>query len=179
MSPGQVDVAVPFDFLNCYLLLTYLLTYLKVINPHISGAAAAIVTKLRGLNASPLGGKTAQFGRYRKISNTTSGPVGQRSTQKRETFVWKTVEDKFAHIARQGVPHGARCNRLGGMFKLFFLIYLFNFLWKAISACCEVCMRLAESGLRFPEIRPRELKKVGAGRHCRKHTWFSANFSKI
>ena len=83
MSPDPVGVLVPFNFQNYYFLLTYLLTYLKVINPHISGAAAAIITKLRGFNDSPLGGKTAQFDRYRKISNTTSGPVGQRSTQKR------------------------------------------------------------------------------------------------
>ncbi len=80
MSPGQMDVAVPFDFPNFSLLLTYLLTYLKVINPHNSGIAAPIATKLHVLNASPLGSKLVQFGRNRRISNTTSGPVGQSST---------------------------------------------------------------------------------------------------
>ena len=83
MSPDPVGVLVPFNFPNYYFLLTYLLTYLKVINPQISGAAAAIITKLCGLDASPIGSKLVQFGRHREISNTTSGPVGQSSTQKR------------------------------------------------------------------------------------------------
>jgi hypothetical protein len=83
MSPDPVGVVVPFDFQNFYFLLTYLLTSLFGTYPQISGSAAAVVTKLRGLNDSPLGGKTAQLGRNRKISNTTSGPVGQSSTQKR------------------------------------------------------------------------------------------------
>ena len=39
-------------------------------------------------------------------------------------------------------------------------------------------MRPAESGLSFPEPRPRELKKVGVGRPRRTHTWFTANFWK-
>ena len=56
MSPDPVGVLVKFDFPNCSFLLTYLLTYLKVINPQISGAATAIITKLYGLNASPLNG---------------------------------------------------------------------------------------------------------------------------
>ncbi len=83
MSPDPMGVVVPFDFPNYYFLLTYLLTYLFGTYPHISGSAAAIITKLRTLNERPLGGKIPQLGRNRKISNTTSGPVGQSSTQKR------------------------------------------------------------------------------------------------
>ena len=78
---GQ-SVLVKFDFPNSYFLLTYLLTYLKVINPKISGAAAAIITKLYGPNTSPLGSKLFQFGQNRKMFNTTFGTkcskVGQR-----------------------------------------------------------------------------------------------------
>ena len=73
MSPDPVGVLVKFDFPNCSFLLTYLLTYLKVINPQISGAATAIITKLYGLNVSTIGSKIFQFGRNRRISNTTSG----------------------------------------------------------------------------------------------------------
>ena len=62
MSPDPLGVLVSFDFQNYSFLLTYLLTYLKVINPHSSGIAADIVTKLRELNDSPLGGKTARLG---------------------------------------------------------------------------------------------------------------------
>ena len=46
MSPDPRSVPVPFDFPNSLLLLTYLLTYLKVINPQNSGIAAPIATKL-------------------------------------------------------------------------------------------------------------------------------------
>ena len=73
MSPDPVGVLVKFDFPNCSFLLTYLLTYLKVINPQISGIAAAMITKLYGPNASTLRSKIFQFGRNRRISNTTSG----------------------------------------------------------------------------------------------------------
>ena len=66
MSPDPVGVLVKFDFPNCSFLLTYLLTYLKVINPQISGIAAAMITKLYVLNASPIGSKLFQFGRKRK-----------------------------------------------------------------------------------------------------------------
>jgi hypothetical protein len=49
-----------------FLLLTYLLAYLKVINPQISGIAAAMITKLYGPNASPRGCTLLQFGWKRK-----------------------------------------------------------------------------------------------------------------
>jgi hypothetical protein len=62
MSPNPVGVLVKFDFPNYSFLLTYLLTYLKVINPQISGSAAAIIIKLYGVNASPLGSKFLEFG---------------------------------------------------------------------------------------------------------------------
>ena len=62
MSPDPVGVLVKFDFPNCSFLLTYLLTYLKVINPQISGIAAAMITKLYGPNASPRGSNLLQFG---------------------------------------------------------------------------------------------------------------------
>ena len=53
---------------------TYLFTYyLEVTNPYISETAAAIITKLYGLNASTLRSKLFEFGRNRRISNTTSG----------------------------------------------------------------------------------------------------------
>ena len=150
MSPDPLGVLTFWHFRNSLYSLTYLLTYLKVINPHISGCAAPIITKLRGLIASHMGSKLVQFGRNRKISNTTSGPVGQRSTQKRWSHVWRTGEFRGDHIGRQGVPLRAGCTEGGGMFKLFFLIYLFNFLWKAISACCEAAVRPAESRLSLP-----------------------------
>ena len=73
MSPGPLCVIVKLDFPNYSFLLTYLLTYLEVINPHISETAAAIITKLYGLNASTLRSKLFEFGRNRRISNTTSG----------------------------------------------------------------------------------------------------------
>ncbi len=73
MFPDLTGVVVSFNFPNYSFLFTYLLTYLKVINPQISGIAAAIVTKLYGLNASPIGSRFAQFGGNRKISNTTFG----------------------------------------------------------------------------------------------------------
>ena len=66
MSPNSLGVLVKFDFPNYSFLLTYLLTYLKVINPQISGIAAAMITKLYGLNASPRGCNLLQFGRKRK-----------------------------------------------------------------------------------------------------------------
>ena len=150
MSPNPLGVPVFWHFRNSLYLLTYLLTYLKVINPHNSGTAAHIITKLYVLNASLKGSKLIECGRNRRISNTTSGPVGQSSTQKRWSHVWRTVEFQIDHIASQGVPHGAGSTEGGGMLKFFFLIYLFNFLWKAISACCEAAVRPAESGLRLP-----------------------------
>ena len=73
MSPNSLGVLVKFDFPNYSFLLTYLLTYLEVINPYISETAIAIITKLYGLNASTLGSKLFEFGRNRRISSTTSG----------------------------------------------------------------------------------------------------------
>ena len=62
MSPGPLGVIVKLDFPNYSFLLTYLLTYLEVINPHISETAAAMITKLYRLNASPLLSKEFRFG---------------------------------------------------------------------------------------------------------------------
>ena len=73
MSPGPLCVIVKLDFPNYSFLLTYLLTYLEVINPHISETAVAIITKLYGLNASTLRSKLFEFGRNRRLFNTTSG----------------------------------------------------------------------------------------------------------
>ena len=145
-----MGVLVFWHFRNSLYLLTYLLTYLKVINPHNSGTAVPIITKLHVLNASPQGSKLIEFGRKRTISNTTSGPVGQRSTLKRLCHVWRTGTFKLVHVTGQGVPLGAGCNEGCGMFELFFLIYLFNFLWKAISACCEAAVRPTGTGLSLP-----------------------------
>ena len=150
MSPDPLGVLVFWHFRNSLYLLTYLLTYLKVINPHNSGTAAAIVTKLRRLNERPPGAEIPQLGRNTSISNTTSGPVDQSSTLKRLCHVWRTGTFKLVHVTGQGVPLRAGCNEGCGMFELFFLIYLFNFLWKAISACCEAAVRPAESGLSLP-----------------------------
>ena len=83
MSPNSLGVLVKFDFPNYSFFLTYLLTYLKVINPQISGIAAAIITKLYGPNASTLRSKIFQFGRNRRMSNTTSGPKCSTVSQKR------------------------------------------------------------------------------------------------
>ena len=71
--PGPAGCTGKIRFPKLFILLTYLLTYLKVINPQISGAATAIITKLYGLNVSTTGSKIFQFGRNRRISITTSG----------------------------------------------------------------------------------------------------------
>ena len=83
MSHKGYDVLVTLDFPIYSFLLTYLLTYLKVINPQISGIAEAIITKLYGPNASTLRSKIFQFGRNRRMSNTTSGPKCSTVSQKR------------------------------------------------------------------------------------------------
>ena len=87
MSPDVTGVATPFDFPNYSLLLTDLLTYLKVINRYIAEIAAAIITKLYGVNASPPASKVLEFGRNRKISNTTSCPKCSKVSQKRLALV--------------------------------------------------------------------------------------------
>ena len=73
MSPDPWVKVAKYNFPNYSFLLTYLLTYLEVINPHISETAIAIITKLYGLNASTLRSKLFEFGRNRRISSTTSG----------------------------------------------------------------------------------------------------------
>mgnify|MGYP003519453195 CR=1 FL=1 len=62
-GPGGCTGKIRFPKLFFFYLLIYLLsTYLKVINPQISGFAAAIITKLYGVNASPVGSKFLEFG---------------------------------------------------------------------------------------------------------------------
>ena len=62
MSPNSLGVLVKFDFPNYSFLLTYLLTYLKVINPQISGFSGAIIIKLYRVNGSPLWSIFIEFG---------------------------------------------------------------------------------------------------------------------
>ena len=71
MSPDPWVKVEKYNLPNYSFLLTYLLTYLEVINPYISETAIAIITKLYGLNASTLGSKLFEFGRNRRISSTT------------------------------------------------------------------------------------------------------------
>ena len=81
--PRPLGESGKIQFPKLFFLHTYLLTYLEVINPYISETAAAIITKLYEPNASTLGSKLSEFGRNRRMSNTTSGQKCSTVTPKR------------------------------------------------------------------------------------------------